>query len=210
MAEVEPFRFATAEGEFAARLGTEIVIHGWLDVYGRFLAERERLGFSNRAISEGVGTTEYMRFSGGYGVTLECGSHDDPKSAEVGYSAIGNAAAHLGLTDAPIPPVAMKTAIRIADMYVCESEGDRIEGPWKTGHAISAGQILGRRADGTAIKAASKRLHRIPEPGPSQAMDYVTSGSPAPGCFDEGRSEIEDATPLGLSGCAALLAPLWD
>lgn len=180
VADVEPFRFATAEGDFAARLGTEIVIHGWLDVYGRFLAERERLGFSNRALSEGVGTTEYMRFSGGYGVTLECGSHDDPKSAEVGYSAIGNAAAHLGLTDAPIPPVVLKTAIRIVDMYVCEREGDRIEVKWKTGDSISAGQILGRRADGTAIEAASNGFIVFPNPRakPGDGLCYFGVASP--------------------------------
>ena len=151
--DVEPFRFAKAEGEFAARLGTSMVIHGWLDVYGRFLRERARLGFSNPAISEGVGTTEYMRFSGGYGVTLECGAHDDPRSDDVAYAAIINAFAHLGLIDAAPPPVAMKTAIQIVDMFVCEAEGDRIEGAWKTGDAVAAGQVIARRASGDAVEA---------------------------------------------------------
>jgi predicted deacylase len=178
-AGVEPFRFAKAEGEFAARLGTEMVIHGWLDVYGRFLAERERLGFSNRTISEGVGTTEYMRFSGGYGVTLECGAHDDPKSDEVGYEAIVNALAHLGLTEALAPRVAMKTAIQIVDMFVCEREGDRIEGAWKTGDAVRAGQVVARRADGTAIEAPSDGYivfpNRRAQPGDGLCYFGITS-----------------------------------
>ena len=179
-AEVEPFRFAKAEGEFAARLGTATVIHGWLDVYGRFLAERERLGFPNRAVSEGVGTTEYMRFAGGYGVTLECGAHDDPKSDDVGYAAIVNAFAHLGLIDAPAPPVAMQTAIQITRMFLCEAEGDRIEGPWKTADAIAAGQIIVRRADGSAVTAPSDGFIVFPNrrPQPGDGLCYFGISSP--------------------------------
>ncbi|MEZ0168145.1 succinylglutamate desuccinylase/aspartoacylase family protein [Microvirga sp. TS319] len=150
----EPFRYAAAEGAFAARLGTAVVIHGWLDVYGRFLKERKRLGHASRVISEGVGTTEYMRFAGGYGVTLECGSHDDPHAAEVGYTAIVNALAHLGLIDAPPPKVAAETVIQVTDIFVCEAEGDRLEGDWRTGDAIAAGQVIVRRTDGQAITAS--------------------------------------------------------
>ncbi|MCB5176494.1 L,D-transpeptidase family protein [Microvirga lenta] len=150
---VEPFRFAEAEGELAARLGTTVVIHGWLEVYGRFLKERIRLGYSNRASSEGVGTTEYMRFSGGYGVTLECGSHDDPKAVEVGYSAIVSALAHLGLVDAPVPKVTANTVIQIVDVLICEAEGDRLEGNWRTGDAIAEGQALVRRGAGEVLTA---------------------------------------------------------
>lgn len=164
--DVEPFRFARAEGELVARLGTSVVIHGWLEAYGRFLKERARLGFPNASMSEGVGTTEYMRFSGGYGVTLECGEHDDPNSTEVGYAAILNALAHLGLIDAAEPAVAMKTAIQVVDMFVCEREGDQIEGAWKTGDAVEAGQVIARRANGDPIQA--------PEPG------YIVFPNPAP------------------------------
>jgi L,D-peptidoglycan transpeptidase YkuD (ErfK/YbiS/YcfS/YnhG family)/predicted deacylase len=150
---VEPFRHARAEGEFAARLGTSIVIHGWLDVYGRFLEERERLGHPNPARSEGVGTTEYMRFSGGYGVTLECGSHEDPQAAEIGYSAIVRALAYLGIVDASPPDITVETVIQVVDVLVCEAEGDRLEEIWKTGDRVIAGQIIVRRADGKVLKA---------------------------------------------------------
>jgi hypothetical protein len=44
----------------------------------------------------GIGTTEYMRSVGGWGVTLECGRHDDPAAPEVGYRAILNTLAHSG------------------------------------------------------------------------------------------------------------------
>ncbi|MBJ6127747.1 L,D-transpeptidase family protein [Microvirga splendida] len=150
---MEPFRHATPEGEFAARLGTSIVIHGWLDIYARFLKERERLGLTSRTISEGVGTTEYMRFSGGYGVTLECGSHDDPRAVEIGYSAIVRALAHLRMIDSSSPSVTVETVIRVADVLVCEAKGDCLEGTWKTGDRVAAGQIIARRASGEVLNA---------------------------------------------------------
>ncbi|MBZ6079328.1 L,D-transpeptidase family protein [Microvirga puerhi] len=153
--EVEPFRFAKQEGQFAAHLGTSVVIHGWLDVYGCFLKERARLGYPNKTISEGVGTTEYMRFSGGYGVTLECGTHDDPAAVNVGYRAILNALAHLELIDAPPPPRALETAIQIVDVILCREEGDRLEGTWKTGDPVPSGATIALRANGEAVTAPS-------------------------------------------------------
>lgn len=150
---IEPFRHARAEGEFAVRLGVSIVIHGWLEIYGRLLKTRQRLGYSNIASSEGVGTTEYMRFSGGYGVTLECGSHEDPQAAEVGYSAIVRALAHLGIIDASPPDITAESVIELVDVLVCEAEGDRLAERWKTGDRVSAGQIIVRRAAGEVLNA---------------------------------------------------------
>lgn len=150
---VEPFRHAAAEAEFAARLGTSVIIHGWLDIYGRFLRKREALGRSNKTFSEGVGTTEYMRFSGGYGVTLECGSHEDPGAVEVGYSAIVRALAHLGMIEASPPDVTAQTVIRVADILVCEAEGDKLESMWKTGDRVTQGQVIARRANGDGLEA---------------------------------------------------------
>jgi predicted deacylase len=152
---IEPFRYAKPEGELAIRLGTETVIHGWLGVYDQFLKKRASLGCANSTGSEGVGTTEYMRFAGGYGVTLECGSHDDPASIEVGYSAILNVLAHLRLIDAPEPPVSAHKAIQIIDVLVCEAEGDRLAERWKTGDAVQAGQTLVVRSDGETVAARS-------------------------------------------------------
>jgi predicted deacylase len=148
---LEPFRHAKAETAFAACLGTPILIHGWLDIYVRLIAARERLNLPRLAVTEGFGTTEYMRFAGGYGVTLECGRHDDPTSVEVGHAAIHHALAHLGLIDAPAPAVPKPAVIHMAEMILCEQAGDRLEGAWKTGDRIAAGQIIARKADGEAV-----------------------------------------------------------
>jgi predicted deacylase len=152
---VEPFRYAIAESDLAARLGPPLVIRGWLDVYARFLDERRRRGFPDRAVSEGVGTTEYMRFSGGYGVTIECGQHEDPASAEVAYRAIVNALAHLGLISAPAPPVVTTRTIQMTEAFVCEAEGDRLTRPWRTADAVGASDMIAVRANGEPVLAPS-------------------------------------------------------
>lgn len=151
--ELEPFSQAQQEGAFAACLGVPVVIHGWLDNYARLIAAREELNLPRLSVTEGYGTTEYMRFAGGYGVTLECGSHDDPASVEIGYAAILNALAHLGLIDAPAPTTAGRTVIHITQVIICEAEGDKVEGDWKTGDALAKGQVIARRANGEAVTA---------------------------------------------------------
>jgi N-alpha-acetyl-L-2,4-diaminobutyrate deacetylase len=152
--ELEAFRHATEEAAFAACLGPHILTHGWLPIYARQIAARERLSLPPLSLTEGFGTTEYMRFAGGYGVTLECGRHDDPDSADVGHVAIRNALIHLGLVDAPPPAPSRRTIIDMIDLVLCEAEGDRLEGVWKTGDRIAAGQVIARRSNGDTVAAA--------------------------------------------------------
>lgn len=179
---LEPFAHAEAEWGLAIRLGVELAIHGWLDGYERYLAERVRVGFPPLSAAEGVGTTEYARFAGGYGVTLECGTHGDPTGGEVGYKGILATLAHLGLVDQPAPSVAVKRAIRITDALVCEREGDRIEGEWLTGDPVPAGAPIIRRADGSLVPMPHEGFlvfpNRTPQPG--QQLCYLAVPSERP------------------------------
>lgn len=173
--DLEAFRHATAEASFAACLGVGTLIHGWLDIYVRLIAARERLDLPRLAVTEGFGTTEYMRFAGGYGVTLECGRHDDPAAADVGHAAIRNALVHLGMVDAaPLPPP-RREVIHMDDLVICEREGDRLEGAWKTGDRVAAGQLIARRADGTPVTAARDGFAIFPNAAakPGEGICYL-------------------------------------
>jgi hypothetical protein len=85
------------------------VLEGWLDVYSRGIERRLReaeadtgTGTGTSLLTDtnyGVGTTEYMRSGGGYGITLECGQHDDPAGPAVARAAIEHTLALLGLSD---------------------------------------------------------------------------------------------------------------
>jgi predicted deacylase len=173
--ELEAFRHAAAEADFAACLGTGILIHGWLDIYVRLIAARERLNLPRLSVTEGFGTTEFMRFAGGYGVTLECGRHDDPAAPDVGHAAICNALAHLGMIDAPPAAPAPPSVIHMADLVICEAEGDRLEGSWKTGDRIAAGQVIARRADGARVTAARDGFTIFPNAAakPGESICYL-------------------------------------
>jgi L,D-peptidoglycan transpeptidase YkuD (ErfK/YbiS/YcfS/YnhG family)/predicted deacylase len=174
--EIEPFAQAEAEREFAARLGPSLIMHGWLTAHARAQPERARQGGANVSFSKGVGTTEYMRFRGGYGVTVECGQHRDPKAPQIAYDAILNALAHLKLIAAPAPKRSATRAIRIVDAVWCFSEGDRLEKPWTTGDAVAAGETIARRADGQALKAPRDGFVIFPNPEPKPFVELFYFG----------------------------------
>lgn len=174
----EPSPLAVAERNFAMRLGPDLVIDGWMAGYGRYLSERARLGHPPLLASEPIGTTEYMRFLGRYGATIECGRHDDPEAANVAYGAIVRALAVVGLIDGEPPPVTAKRSIRIVDSLVCGRDGDRMEGTWNTGDPISAGAVIARRVDGEVLVAPRDGYLIFPNANakPGQQLCYFGVG----------------------------------
>lgn len=152
--DLEPFAHARAEMAFARCLGVGVVMYGWLEAYRGVIEARARLGLPPLLPTEGHGTTEYMRFAGGYGVTLECGSHDDPASAQVGWRAIVNALAHLGLSSDAAPEPAAATIIHVREMVLCEHDGDRPAQSWRTADPVRRGEPLVLRSDGAILAAA--------------------------------------------------------
>ena len=152
--EIEPFRLSEPESALALRLGPKIIMHGWMPTYTRSALERRRRGGKGDP-AEGIGTTEYMRSVGGYGVTLECGQHNDPGAVDVAYSAILNALGHLGLTDARPSPAKLEKAIEIVEAVLCDSAGDRLARDFVTGDAVRSGETIAVRADGSKLTAPS-------------------------------------------------------
>jgi predicted deacylase len=154
---VEPFRLAGPERDFARRLGPKLAMHGWLPTYARAAAAR------NSDPAEGIGTTEFMRSCGGYGVTLECGRHSDPQAAEVAYDAIVRALGHLRLTDAGPPSVTVERVIEIVEVVLCRSAGDRLVREWRTGDPVRAGEIIATREDGSPLSAPADGFIVFPD-----------------------------------------------
>jgi L,D-peptidoglycan transpeptidase YkuD (ErfK/YbiS/YcfS/YnhG family)/predicted deacylase len=152
--EIETFQLSRQECEFALRLGPKIIMHGWMPTYSRAALERRRRGGKGDP-AEGIGTTEYMRSVGGYGVTLECGQHNDPSAVGIAYNAILNALGHLGLTDARPSPAKVEKAIEIVDAVLCDSAGDRLARDFVTGDTVKVGETIAVRADGSKLTAPS-------------------------------------------------------
>ena len=117
--DLEPFAHAADEARLARHLGPRRIVEGWLRTYEAGVARRRARARSagqslDTDANYGVGTTEYMRSRGGWGVTLECGQHADPKAPDVGLQAIRQTLALLGLVAwAPEPPAQDHEVLRL-------------------------------------------------------------------------------------------------
>ena len=193
---LEPFAHAAAEGRLAAHLGPTRIVDGWMTAYAAGVARRRARGGPARAGGDdgagdsddgdaryGIGTTEYMRSQGGYGVTLECGSHDDPAAPDVGYRAIRQAVALLGLAPLPLAPPARRfERLQLATVVDRDHARDRFVRPWASFDAVAAGEAVAERADGSTWRAP--RAGRIVFPDdsarPGHEWFYFAEPSPRP------------------------------
>lgn len=156
---LQPFRHAERERALARRLGVTRFVDGWLATYGDGVVRR----MSGSAEAElatvlryGVGTTEFMRSTGGYALTLECGQHADPAAPDVAYRAIMNTLAYLKVIDAPEPePVALESMEYLSMVVVHDrlDAADQFSRTWSSFDPLKKGDLIGTRADGTPVTA---------------------------------------------------------
>lgn len=156
---LEPFRHAEKERALARRLGVKRFVDGWLRTYGDGVVRRMGKGDAAQlqtVLRYGMGTTEYMRSTGGYALTLECGQHNDPQAPDVAYRAIMNTLAFLKLIDAPEPqPVALEEMETLSMVAVHDKldAGDAFSRVWSSFDDVAKGDQIGVRADGTPVTA---------------------------------------------------------
>ena len=171
---LEPFAHAAAEAQLAAHLGPTRVVEGWMAAYAEGVARRRARSPEHGVtedVSYGVGTTEYMRSRGGYGVTLECGQHDDAAAPEVAYRAIRQTLALLGLCELPLaPPAAEFECLRLVEVIDLLDQGDRFVRTWSSFDALAEGELIATRADGSEVRAPG--AGRIVFPDPSAAPGH--------------------------------------
>ncbi len=160
---LEPFAHAAAEAQLAMHVGPSRIVEGWMTAYAGGVARRRAQGLTPGAVHEdpsyGVGTTEYMRSQGangqgGYGITLECGQHDDPEGQDVAYTAIRQTLALLGLACIPLaPPARPFECLVLAEVVDRHAEGDRFAKAWTSFDPLAAGELIAVRADGSELRA---------------------------------------------------------
>jgi len=182
---VEPFKHMAAERALARRLGVRRFVTGWMAAYGGGVQRRAR---GNAAELEtvmryGVGTTEYMRSTGGYALTLECGQHRDPQAPEVAYTAIMNTLAFLKIVDAPEPaplPFEEMEALQMVVVHDKLDAADRFTREWASFDAVEEGEQIGVRADGTPVLAEFSGRILFPDvnAGANQEWYYMTRRNP--------------------------------
>lgn len=154
---LQPFKHEAEERAMARILGVRRFVDGWLATYGAGVQRRLRDDSELQTVLKyGVGTTEYMRSTGGMALTLECGQHADPQAPDVAYRAIMNTLAHFGLIDAPKPqPIALADMeyLSMVEVHNKFDAGDTFSRTWSSFDRLKAGDEIGRRADGTPVLA---------------------------------------------------------
>lgn len=174
MGPLEPFAHEAAETRLALALGTPRLVEGWLATYARGLARR---GAPPEDIVQAIGTTEAMRRAGGYGVTLECGQHADPKAVALAHAAVLRALAVLGMLapeEAPALPAdhAQAALLQMREVVERRHPGDRFARPWRHFDAVHAGETIGWRHDGTPVTAPGEGCLIFPDAGAAVGTDW--------------------------------------
>ena len=170
---LEPFAQAAAEGRLAEHVGPAHIVDGWMSAYAQGAARRRERGLPDADPSYGIGTTEYMRSQGGYGVTLECGQHDDPAGPEVAYRAIRQAVALLKLADLPLaPPPASLERLTLVTVVDREHENDRFAKTWTSFDALHAGDVIATRHDGAPVHAEQDGHIVFPDPNAKPGHEW--------------------------------------
>lgn len=185
--DLEPFAHAQAEARLAAHAGPSRVVDGWMDAYAAGVARRRARALTPGAVHEdpsyGVGTTEYMRAAGGYGITLECGQHDDPAAPDVAHHAIRQTLALLGLAELPLaPPAQPFECLALAEVVDRHAEGDRFAKTWTSFDALAEGELIAWRADGSEVRAPQAGYIVFPDLGalPGHEWFYLAQASTRP------------------------------
>ncbi|MES2398982.1 MAG: succinylglutamate desuccinylase/aspartoacylase family protein [Pseudomonadota bacterium] len=174
---LEPFSQAEHEMQLALHTGPWRIVEGWLDTYARGVQRRAAKASASgsdrsqalvTSTNYGVGTTEYMRSKGGYGVTLECGQHDDPKGVAVARQAILQTLALLDLVDvtqvALTPVQTEREILRLVDVTDRDHPGDRFTREWRSFDAVKTDEVIGWRQGGEEVKAPQDGFIVFPNP----------------------------------------------
>jgi len=184
---LEPFAHAEAEARLAAHVGPNRIVEGWMGAYAAGVAQRRARGLTPGAVHEdpsyGVGTTEYMRSQGGYGLTLECGQHDDPAGADVAHHAIRQTLALLGMADLPLaPPARPFGCLALTQVVDRHAEGDRFAKAWTSFDPLAQGELIAVRADGSEVRAPEAGCIVFPDASalPGHEWFYLAQASKRP------------------------------
>ncbi len=181
---LQPFKHADKERALARRLGVRRFVDGWLGTYGQGVQRRMTDASQLETVLRyGIGTTEYMRSTGGYALTLECGQHNDPAAPDVAYRAIMNTLAFLKVIDAPEPAPVPAEQMEALSMVVVHDKADAADSfvrQWASFDPVARGQQIGLRADGTPVTSELDGRILFPDTnaGANQEWYYLTRPNP--------------------------------
>ena len=167
--DLEPFAHQEQETKLALHLGATCFLEGWMGVYENGVRKRKASKLPSPAhllsADFGVGTTEYMRSQGGYGITYECGQHADVEAPKRAKFAIDQTLKLLGLTEGvPVPPPKNIEVLKLVDVVDRLDTGDTLARDFNSFDRLHRGEKIGTRGSGIEVFAESDGRIVFPNP----------------------------------------------
>ena len=154
---------------FAKSLGPDHMVYGFTQAY-----QNADEADSKEAALEAMGTTEYMVQFGGYGVTLECGQHQDPQSVVVAERAIYNGLKFLEMIEGDVRNTSNVELVRVEKVFYAE-DTLALSDSWVHLQPIKQGTEIARYEDGRVIAAEQDCVIFLPRAcaQPGQELFYL-------------------------------------
>lgn len=166
---LEPFAHEEKEINLALHLGPRRFLEGWMNVYEHGVRQRKasKQPSPDHLLNtdHGIGTTEYMRTQGGYGITYECGQHDEAEAPQRGRYAIDQTLKLLGLIEGvPDAPPKNIELLKLVDVVDRLDKNDTLAQDFNNFDRLKKGEKIGTRGDGTEVLAERDGFIAFPNP----------------------------------------------
>ena len=168
----EPFIVLDAPDDsnssLAAAIGVPLAVIGWPEAYE---------ALSPELLSHD--TNRYARERGKINILVECGRHGDAESVEVAYSAIMNSLKHFGMIGGDLSAAPHMKKVRITGIFFKENDGDAFARDWRNFSPVAAGELIGKRSDGTEMRSEKDCLILFPKPASPAGDEWYYLAEPA-------------------------------
>lgn len=161
---------STSDCAFASVLGVEVLLTGWGAAYAASGGKTQAAD-----ANESVGTTEYARRFGAMAVTLECGQHKDPVSAEIAYQAIHNALHYVGLVANALQPQTVAPRRVTMEQVFYRDTGGELARNWQNFERITAGTLIAH-SPGRKIVADKDCVIIMPKAAAAEGEEWFYLG----------------------------------
>lgn len=164
------------EQEYARSLGINDFVYGWQDAYGNSNGQE--------GYKESMGTTEFTRYKGGIGITLECGHHHNENNADIAYDSIIRALHYLEMLDEASEVdknLLQKTSqenqrcLKMKSVYYKE-EGAEFTKHWKHFDEVKKGEEIAKFANGKTIIAPEDGCVVLPKEKAQNGEEWIYFG----------------------------------
>lgn len=146
----EPFVFQDFSDDKSTALINDLpikaIMKGWVELYGE---------------SEDTTSIDYTYEVGKYGVTIECGAHDDPSSIDVAYKCIIASLQHFNAIDI-VEDISIEKQYMTLQSFISMPKGGKFIKDWLHGDIVKKDEEIGTDSEGNIYKSDNEGFICLP------------------------------------------------